>query len=67
MFFPADGETGKCGGNETIRVHPQTGVLRIKTPAVLVDRFGSHLIIAAAVGFSHRSAAWCERIANNQA
>ena len=31
MYFAADGESGKPGGNETIRV--DDGQLRIKTPA----------------------------------
>lgn len=37
MFFTADGESGKPGGNETIRVDAD-GRLRIKTPAALVER-----------------------------
>ena len=67
MFLTADGETGKRGGNETIRVDPETGTLRIKNPAALVDRFGSHLTITASVVFSHRGSQWRERIANNRA
>lgn len=66
-FLTADGETGKVGGNETIRVHPKTGLLRIKTPAALADQIGTHLIISAPVGFSHRGPQWQERITNNQA
>ena len=37
MFLTADGESGKAGGNETIRVD-ERGRLRIKVPAALVDR-----------------------------
>ena len=36
MFLTADGESGKAGGNETIRVD-DAGRLRIKVPATLVD------------------------------
>ena len=49
MFLTADGESGKTGGNETIRVD-QTGRLRIKVPAALVAQLGSHLDIAGAGG-----------------
>ena len=42
MFLTADGESGKAGGNETIRVDEQ-GQLRIKVPAALADAFGTHL------------------------
>ena len=61
MFLTADGESGRTGGNETIRVD-EAGRLRIKTPAGLVDRFGSHLVITAPVAFSHRSSEWAARV-----
>jgi hypothetical protein len=32
MFLTADGESGKAGGNETIRVDDETRRLRIKVP-----------------------------------
>jgi IS605 OrfB family transposase len=66
MFLTADGESGKPGGNETIRVD-EAGGLRIKTPAALVDQFGSHLVIAAPVGFNHRGNEWAARVAARQA
>ncbi len=50
MFLTADGESGKPGGNETIRVDA-AGRLRIKTPAALVEQFGSHVIIDAPIRF----------------
>lgn len=53
MFLTADGESGKAGGNETIRVD-EHGQLRIKTPTVLVCQFGSHLVFADPIRFSHR-------------
>jgi IS605 OrfB family transposase len=62
MFLTADGETGKAGGNETIRVD-EAGRLRIKVPAALSVQFGSHLQIAAPVGFSHRGGQWADRVA----
>ncbi|MFI1911721.1 hypothetical protein [Nocardia sp. NPDC020380] len=67
MFLTADGETGKAGGNETIRVSPATRQLRIKVPAALVDRFGTHLIIGTPVSFSHRREQWQERIRASRA
>jgi hypothetical protein len=66
MFLTADGESGEAGGNETIRVN-EAGRLRIKVPAKLVDRFGTHLVIAAPVGFTHRGAEWVDRVAARRA
>src|SRR5215208_147521 len=66
MFLTADGESGKAGGNETIRVD-EAGQLRVKVPAALVDRFGSHLEIAGPVRFSHRGVEWAARVAAGRA
>jgi hypothetical protein len=66
MFLTADGESGKAGGNETIRVD-DTGRLRIKVPGALVEELGTHLVIAAPVGFSHRGADWRARVSARQA
>jgi hypothetical protein len=66
MFLTADGETGKAGGNETIRVD-EAGRLRIKVPAALSAQFGSHLRITAPAGFSHRGSEWSERVAARSA
>ena len=66
MFLTADGETGKPGGNETIRVD-ETGHLRIKTPAALAAQLGTHLAIAAQVGFHHRGDEWAARVAGRRA
>jgi hypothetical protein len=46
MFLTADGESGKPGGNETIRVD-DTGRLRIKVPAALTAQYGTHVDVAA--------------------
>jgi hypothetical protein len=66
IFLSADGESGKTGGNETIRVD-ESGHLRIKVPAALVDRFGTHLHIAAPVTFSHRGWEWTDRVVARRA
>ena len=65
-FLTADGETGKAGGNETIRVDA-SGRLRVKVPAALSDRFGTHLTIAAPVSFNHRGDEWASRVAERRA
>jgi IS605 OrfB family transposase len=66
MFVTADGESGKPGGNETIRVDEQ-GQLRLKVPAALVEQLGTHLQIAAPVRFTHRGAEWADRVAARRA
>ena len=66
MFLTADGESGKAGGNETIRVD-EHGRPRIKVPAALVEELGTHLVIAASVRFAHRGAEWAERVAGRRA
>ncbi|WP_152979311.1 transposase [Mycobacterium intracellulare] len=66
MFVTADGESGKTGGNETIRVE-EHGMLRIKVPAALVDQLGTHLHIAAPVAFTHRGDEWAARVAGRHA
>jgi hypothetical protein len=66
MFFTADGETGKPGGNETIRVDSD-GQVRIKTPAALVEQLGTHVVIAAPVRYTHRSQEWAARVAARRA
>ena len=66
MFLTADGESGKAGGNETIRVDAR-GQLRIKVPVALADRFGTHLLIAAPVVFNHRSDEWGQRVRDRRA
>ena len=61
MFITADGESGKSGGNETIRVDAD-GRLRIKTPAALADQFGSHVMIEGPIQFGHRGDEWAARV-----
>jgi len=66
MFLTADGEAGKSGGNETIQVDSR-GHLRVKVPAALADRLGTHLHIAVPVMFSHRGGEWTDRVAGRRA
>jgi IS605 OrfB family transposase len=66
MFLTADGESGKPGGNETICVDEQ-GQLRVKVPAALADELGTHRVIGAPVGFTHRGAEWADRVAARRA
>jgi IS605 OrfB family transposase len=65
-YLTADGESGKLGGNETIRIDTD-GRLRVKTPAALVDQFGSHVVIGGPIQFSHRGDEWADRIARRRA
>lgn len=66
MFLTADGESGKAGGNETIRID-ETGQLRIKVPAALSAQYGTHLDVRAPVTFGHRGAEWAQRGADRRA
>ena len=66
MFVTADGESGKAGGNETIRVDG-AGRLRVKVPAALVEQHGTHIDVAAPVAFGHRGAQWAHRVAGRRA
>lgn len=66
LFLTADGESGKASGNETIRVDAD-GRLRIKTPAALVDRFDSHLVIGGPIEFTHRGDEWHRRVSTRRA
>ena len=66
MFLTADGESGKAGGNETIRVDEQ-GQLRIKVPAALADALGTHIEITAPVRFTHRAEELLARVAARRA
>lgn len=66
LFLTADGESGKTGGNETIRVD-ESGMLRVKVPAALSDQLGRHIVIEAPVSFSHRGGEWSERVAGRKA
>jgi hypothetical protein len=66
LFLTADGESGKAGGNETIRIDSD-GRLRIKTPAALVAQLGQHVVIDAPIRFAHRGDEWAERVAARRA
>jgi hypothetical protein len=66
MFLTADGESGKAGGNETIRVD-ESGHLRIKVPTALAADYGPHLAVAAPVAFVHRGTEWAARVTARRA
>jgi IS605 OrfB family transposase len=66
MFLTADGESGKAGGNETIRVD-EHGRLRIKVPAALAGRLGAYLHVAAPVTFTHCDEEWADRARGRRA
>jgi hypothetical protein len=65
-YLTADGESGKAGGNETIRVDADAR-LRIKVPAALVARLGSHLVIGSPIRFHHRNTEWSRRVSTRRA
>jgi IS605 OrfB family transposase len=67
LFLMVDGESGKVGGNETIRLDSKTGRLRIKVPSALVGRFGTHLDLAEPVLFNYRRQEWASRVAGRRA
>ena len=62
MFLTADGESGRAGGNETIRL-TAAGVLTLKVPDPLNAALGSHLALSVPVMFSHRGGEWADRVA----
>ena len=66
LFVTADRESGIIGGNLTIRVDDQ-GRLRVKVPAALVGKYGTHLQVGAPVRFSHGGADLAARIAGRNA
>jgi hypothetical protein len=65
-FLTADGESGKSGGNETIRIDADSR-LRIKVPAALAGRLGSHVVIGEPIRFSHRGNEWSARVSGRRA
>jgi hypothetical protein len=66
MHLTADGESGKAGGNETLRVDAD-GRLRIKVPAALVTQLGSHIVVGEPIRFNHRSEEWGTRVNTRRA
>ncbi|UQT57812.1 transposase [Streptomyces durmitorensis] len=63
MFLAADGETGKQGGNETIRITP-SGELTIKLPAPLAHLANAphgRYRLPDTVAFAHRGEEWGDR------
>ncbi len=66
MFLTADGESGAPFGNQTIRVEGD-GILVVKVPAALTDKYGRHLRLAVPVAFVLRGPEWADRAASRQA
>jgi IS605 OrfB family transposase len=66
LFVTADGESGKAGGNETIRVDAE-GRLRIKVPVALRGQLGSHVVIGEPIRFNHRHDEWRSRVSARRA
>jgi IS605 OrfB family transposase len=66
MFLTADGETGKPGGNETIRVTSDS-LLQLKVPVPLVPTLGTQLVLTVPVAFCHRGDEWETRVGARQA
>ncbi|MCX5376094.1 transposase [Streptomyces sp. NBC_00091] len=68
-FLAADGEPGKCFGNETIRVAPG-GEVSIKLPTPLAHLSNAphgRYVLASTVHFQHRGEEWRERVSGNRA
>ena len=66
MFMTADGESGKTGGNETIRVD-ETGKLRIKVPTALAPGTGRISLLRHRWGFRTVAPSGRERVAGRRA
>ena len=68
-FLSADGESGKRGGNETIRVTPEGEVsLRLPTPRRhLANAAHGRYVLAGRVEFAHRGPEWRARVAADRA
>jgi hypothetical protein len=63
--MPASGPTASTANAQ--RHVDDAGWLRIKVPAELVERFGTHLVITAPVSFTHRGTEWAERVTARRA
>ncbi|MFJ9181013.1 IS200/IS605 family accessory protein TnpB-related protein [Streptomyces sp. NPDC102360] len=69
LFLAADGESGKRGGNQTIRLTPD-GQVSLKLPSPLAGLanapHGRYVMDARAV-FAYRGTEWADRVAANRA
>jgi IS605 OrfB family transposase len=68
-FLSADGESGKRGGNETIRVTSDGELsLRLAAPLEhLANAPHGRYVFTATVQFAHRGQEWADRVTANQA
>jgi hypothetical protein len=75
LFLTADGERGKTWGNETIRVHPDTGQLTLRLPTALshlsnteaVTITGQKIpsfVLASPIAFSYHGDEWAAQVAS---
>lgn len=66
MFLTADGESGRIGGNLTIRLTAAgtglPGKLSVKVPTPLVPTLGARLVLSVPVAFAHRGDEWDARV-----
>jgi hypothetical protein len=67
LFLTADGEADKPLGNETIRVHPREGWLKLKLPAPLAHLANTphgRYQLSCPVRFTHRGGEWAAQVAS---
>jgi hypothetical protein len=65
LFLTADGEADKSLGNETIRMHPETGWLELKLPAplaYLANTPHGRYRLSCPVRFTHRADEWAAQV-----
>lgn len=66
MFLVAYGESGRIGGNQTIRLTAAgtglPGNLSVKVPTPLVLVLGDRLVLSVPVAFAHRGGEWSDRV-----
>ncbi|OIH85377.1 hypothetical protein BLJ79_09445 [Arthrobacter sp. UCD-GKA] len=70
MFLTADGESGRIGGNQTIRLTAAgtglPGNLSVKVPTPLVPALGDRLVLSVPVAFAHRGDEWADRVVSRR-
>jgi hypothetical protein len=69
LFLTADGEADKAWGNETIRVHPDEGWLKIRLPTLLAHLSNTPgraptYRLSCPVAFTHRRDEWAAQAAS---
>lgn len=69
LFLSADGEADKTWGNETIRVHPETGWVEVRLPTPLAHLSNTPgrapaYRLSCQVSFNHRADEWAAQTAS---